>query len=78
MKTMTRREPGGACDEQFRAETFEAMAELSQQHGMAMHRASDPAHLEAMQAMQGLMQDPEAMARWMAERRAAFEALPDD
>ena len=77
MKTMTCRELGGACDEVFRAETFDEMAELSKQHGMKMHAAADADHLKAMQAMSELMQDSDAMNRWFEERRAAFEALPD-
>ena len=77
MKSMTCRELGGACDEEFRAETFEEMAELSRQHGMKMHEAQDAAHLEAMQAMQELMKDPDAMSRWFESKREAFENLPE-
>lgn len=78
MKSMTCAQLGGACDEVFRADTFEEMANLSQQHGMAMFKAGDPAHLEAMEAMKQTMQDPVAMQTWMDDRRAAFDALPDD
>ena len=78
MKSMTCRQLGGACDEVFSAATFEEMAELSKQHGMAMFAAQDAAHLEAMQAMQSLMQDPAAMQAWFEARRAEFDALPDD
>lgn len=35
MKTMTCKQLGGACDKEFHAQTFEEMAELSKQHGMA-------------------------------------------
>ena len=34
MKTMTYKQMGGACDETFGAETFEQMAELSEQHAL--------------------------------------------
>ena len=78
MKTMTCKQLGGACDETFQAETFEEMAELSQQHGMAMHQKQDAAHMAAMQEMMGLMKDPDAMKNWMNERRAEFNSLPDD
>jgi hypothetical protein len=37
----------------------------------------DQAHLQAMQAMMKMMQEPGAMQAWMADRRQAFEALPD-
>jgi hypothetical protein len=77
MKTMTCKQLGGACDEAFSAETFEEMAELSKQHGMAMFQQQDAAHLQAMQNMQHLMQDPEAMANWFQERKQEFESLPE-
>ncbi len=78
MKTMTCKQLGGACELEFRAETFEEIAELSKQHGMQMREQQDAEHLEAMQAMQALMQKPEAMQSWFEARRAEFEALPED
>ena len=77
MKSMTCRQLGGACDLEFRADTFEEMAELSKQHGMEMHQQQDAAHLEAMQAMGKLMQNPEDMEKWFESRRREFEALPE-
>ncbi|MCG8372691.1 MAG: hypothetical protein MI700_04120 [Balneolales bacterium] len=76
MKTMTCKQLGGACDMEFHAETFEEMASLSQQHGKEMFREQDAAHLEAMQSMSELMNDPEAMQKWMDKKRAQFEAIP--
>lgn len=78
MKTMKCKELGGACDEEFRAETFEEIAELSKQHGMAMFKSGDEAHLGAMQKMQAQMQDPQAMQAWYDARKKEFEALPDE
>ncbi|MDQ8185664.1 hypothetical protein [Pelagicoccus sp. SDUM812002] len=78
MKTMTCHQLGGACDETFRAETFEELTELSKAHGMDMFQKQDPAHLEAMNKMMQLMQNPEEMNKWMDERRKDFEAQPDD
>ena len=78
MKTMNCNQLGGACDEEFTAETFEEMAELSKQHGTAMFQAQDAAHLKAMEAMQGLMQDPAEMQKWFESKRQEFEALPED
>ena len=72
---MTCNQLGGACDEVFEAETFEEMAELSKQHGMEMYKVQDPAHMEAMGKMQTLMQDPNAMTKWFADKKAEFEAL---
>ena len=78
MKTMTCRQLGGACDQEFRAATFDEMAELSRQHGMAMHRAQDAAHLAAMQEMQALMRNPTAMREWFDAKRREFDNLPDE
>ncbi|MCA9732699.1 DUF1059 domain-containing protein [candidate division KSB1 bacterium] len=78
MKTMTCKQLGGACDQAFQANTFEEMAELSKQHGMAMLQKQDEAHLKAMTAMQGLMKTPDAMQAWYERKKREFEALPDD
>ena len=77
MKSMTCNQLGGACDEEFRAETFKEMADLSKQHGMKMHQQQDAAHLEAMQTMQELMKNPDEMSEWFESKRAEFEALPE-
>lgn len=78
MKTMICNQLGGACDEVFRANTFEEMSALSQQHGKAMHEIQDPAHLEAMQSMRGLMKNPDEMKAWFDSKRKLFEELPED
>ena len=78
MKSMTCKQLGGACEQIFQADTFEEIAEMSKQHGMEMFQQQDADHLKAMQAMQALMQNPEAMQAWFAGRKAAFDALPDD
>ncbi|RLA39920.1 MAG: DUF1059 domain-containing protein [Gammaproteobacteria bacterium] len=77
MKSMSCKQLGGACDLEFRASTFEEMAELSKKHGMEMHQNQDSAHLEAMQAMQELMQKPGDMEKWYESKRQEFEALSD-
>lgn len=78
MKTMTCKQLGGACDNEFKADTFEEIAELSKQHGMQMFQKQDPAHLEAMQKIQELMKNPEEMNRWFESKRQEFDALPED
>ena len=78
MKSMTCNQLGGACDEVFSANTFEEIAELSKQHGMAMFQQQDAAHLEAMEKMKSLMQDPAAMQAWFEGKKKEFEALPED
>ncbi|MEM7392611.1 MAG: DUF1059 domain-containing protein [Verrucomicrobiota bacterium] len=77
MKMMTCEQLGGACDQEFHAATFDEIAELSKRHGMEMFQKKDEAHLEAMNRMRDLMQDPDAMKRWFAERKAEFDALPE-
>lgn len=77
MKSMTCRQLGGACDLEFRADTFEEMGELSRKHGMEMHLNKDAAHLEAMRKMQELMKNPEDMEKWYESKRQEFDALPD-
>lgn len=78
MKRMSCRQLGGACDEMFEADSFEQIAELSQQHGMAMFERQDAEHLAAMQLMRERMKDPSAMAEWFEAKRREFDALPDD
>lgn len=78
MKTMSCAQLGGACDLKFKANTFEEIAELSKQHGMEMFKTQDADHLVAMQKIQALMQNPDAMTQWFESKRAEFDALPDD
>ncbi|MEZ5278614.1 MAG: hypothetical protein R3F07_19690 [Opitutaceae bacterium] len=78
MKTMTCKQLGGSCDHEFKASSFEEIAEMSKKHGMDMFQRKDEAHLKAMADMQELMQNPDAMTRWMEEKRNEFDALPDD
>jgi hypothetical protein len=77
MKKMNCKQLGGACDLEFQAETFEEMAELSKNHGREMFQKNDPDHLKAMNEMQQLMGNPEAMQKWMEEKRKLFESLPE-
>jgi hypothetical protein len=78
MKTMTCKELGGACELEFKANTFAEIAELSKAHGMEMFQKNDAAHLQAMGEMQKMMQDPNAMQEWFANKQNEFEALPED
>jgi predicted small metal-binding protein len=78
VKTMTCKQLGGACGQKFRANSFEEVAEMSKQHGMEMFKQQDEAHLEAMNAMQELMQKPNAMKEWFDNKKREFDALPED
>lgn len=72
---MTCKQLGGACDLEFKAKTFDEMASLSRQHGMDMLLEGDAAHMEAMQQMQAMMQQPGALQKWMDEKEKEFDAL---
>jgi hypothetical protein len=78
MKTMTCKQLGGACDEEFSTSTFEEMAEMSKKHGMEMFKMGDKEHLKAMNKMQELMNSPEAMKTWFEMKRREFDALPEE
>ena len=76
MKTMTCRELGGACDKEFHAATFDAMANLSKEHGMEM--MGDESHQEAMHKMHGMMKDDARMKEWFLSKKREFELKPED
>lgn len=75
---MTCKQLGGACDQEFHANSFEEMAEMSKNHGMKMFHKKDEAHLKAMGAMQELMQSPNEMQKWFEHKRKEFDALPEN
>lgn len=78
MKTMTCLQLGGAYNKTFTADSLEAIAELSKQHGMEMFQQKDEAHLLAMEKMKSLMQEPGKMQNWFDEKRKQFDALQDE
>jgi len=59
MKTMTCKQLGGACDQEFSTETFNEIASMSKKHGMEMFQKGDEAHLKVMKEMQALLQTPD-------------------
>jgi len=77
MKIMTCRQLGGACEKEFHASSFEEIAEMSKQHGMEMFQKWDKAHLKAMNEMQELMKNPEAMKSLFNNKGKEFEKLPE-
>jgi predicted small metal-binding protein len=77
LKTIKCKDLGGACDFEFSANTFEEIAELSKQHGAEMYEKKDSAHLDAMSAMQELMQNPENIQRWFDSKIKMFDSLPE-
>lgn len=77
MKKMTCKELGGACDLEFKANTFEEIAELSKNHGTKMFHEKDKNHLEAMDKMSDLMKEPGAMEKWFEEKKKQFDQAPE-
>lgn len=78
MKTMTCKQLGGICNQEFHANTFEEMAEMSKKHGMEMYQTGDEDHLKAMAEMQDLMKNTDAMNDWFENLRKEFNAIPED
>ena len=70
---MTCNQLGGACDKVFKAETFQEIAQQSQQHGMEMMKQNDKSHLEATNKMRNMTEEEVNM--WMKEKKAEFENL---
>ena len=78
MKTMTCKQLGGACSNEFTANTFEELAEMSKKHGMEMYQKNDKPHLKAMSEMQELVKSPDAMENWFNNKKKEFESLVED
>lgn len=75
---MTCKELGGACQQTFRAGTFDEIAMMVSKHAREMVQLGDAAHIEAMNTMRQAMTSPEAAQAWMNEKRNAFEKLPHE
>lgn len=75
---MTCKQLGGACDQTFRAETFDEIAMMVSKHAREMVQQGDAAHIEAMNDMRSKMSSPDAVNAWMDDKRKAFHSLPDE
>lgn len=78
MKTMTCKQLGGACDQEFSASSFDEIAMMVSKHAREMVQKGDAVHIEAMNEMRREMTSPEAANAWMDKKRKAFDALPED
>lgn len=78
MKTMNCKQLGGACDKEFKANSFDEIVELSKQHGMEMFQQQDEIHLAAMGKIRELMQNPEEMKNWFESKKNEFDLLPEE
>ena len=74
---MTCNQLGGACDMEFKANSFEEIVAMSKKHGINMFQSGDKAHLRAMSEAKQMMKSPEAMAAWFDNKRKEYEALPE-
>ncbi|MEO5673293.1 MAG: hypothetical protein ABIQ74_01480 [Chitinophagales bacterium] len=77
MKKMTCRQLGGACDTEFKANTFEEIADLSKKHAMEMFHKGDKPHFDAMNEMKKLLQSPNDMKTRMDGKGNEFNSLPE-
>jgi hypothetical protein len=80
MKTMTCNQLGGpeSCNIEFKADSFEEMANLSKKHGMEMFQKGDEEHIKVMNKMKEHMNDPNAMKNYMESKEKIFDSLPED
>lgn len=78
MKTMTCKQLAGACDKEFKANTFMEIAEMSKKHGTEMFQNGDEAHIKKMNEMMELSKNPDAMSKWFADKKKEFDELPED
>ena len=78
MKTMTCKQLGGSCDEEFHADTFDEIVEMSKKHGMEMAEKGDAEHIKVMEEMKEGMDNPEAMKEFVEKIQIEFDALPED
>ena len=75
---MTCKQLGGACDMKFSANTFDEIAQLSQAHGKEMFQINDNSHIIAMNEMNKLMQNNDAMSQWFDAKKLEFDILEED
>ncbi len=75
---MTCKQLGGACDMKFSANTFDEIAQLSQTHGKEMFQINDNSHIIAMNEMNKLMQNNDAMSQWFDAKKLEFDLLEED
>jgi hypothetical protein len=78
MKTMTCKQLGGACDQEFTAKTFDEMGKFSRDHAMEMFEKQDASHFEAMNKMKDLMQSEDDLRKWVEDKKVEFDKLPEN
>lgn len=71
MKTLTCRELGGTCDEQFSGETFNETVQKAMPHMMG-----DDAHKTSIMSMEE--RTGENKEQWMARMQGEFDVKPEN
>lgn len=77
MKTMSCRQLGGPCDQQFRGETADEVIKAQDRHLKDMVSAGDDTHTSARQAMKDRWKHPIAGMGWYKDAKRSFAALPE-
>jgi hypothetical protein len=77
MKVITCQQLGGACNKEFKGNTFEEIAEQSKSMVWKCTSKGIKLILRQCGKMKDLMQSPEAMKQWFEEKRKVFDALPN-
>ena len=63
---------------EFHAETFDEMGKLSRTHAVQMAEKGDKGHIDKMEEMKDLMNQPSAVREWFEDKQREFDALPED
>ena len=71
---MTCRQLGRARDEAFHGNSFDELAEMSNQHAEKMLQKKDAAQLRVMNQTQKPMKNPGAMKQWFESKNQEFES----
>jgi hypothetical protein len=78
MKTMTCKQLGGPCNEQFHGSTADDVIKAQDQHLKERVAMGDKAHKEALDAMEARWMNPTGGMDWYNKAKSDFEALPED
>ena len=78
MKTMTCKQLGGPCDQQFRGVTADEVINAQDRHLKDMVAGGDDTHAGAHQDMQGRWKHPVSGMGWYRSTKRSFAGLPED
>lgn len=77
MKTMTCRQLGGPCDQEFRGETADDIINAQDRHLRDAARGGDEAHVPAHEDMKKRWRNPIKGMGWYRGIKKDFAALPE-